>query len=112
MGDVEVQYRVNEDGTLNLRVFNKENDITYIGQGIGYTQGIGMSYEVDFDTMKELINKIFKNAKIDKVKTVNHADQDSDLPDGIQFTKPDQKKEPKNRHLPKTKMLFLQKISF
>ena len=41
------------------------------------------------------ILKIFKNAKIDKVKTVNHADQDSDFPDGIQFTKPDQKKEPK-----------------
>ncbi|NNT72314.1 translocation/assembly module TamB [Flavobacterium sp. IMCC34852] len=96
VGDVEVQYRVNDDGTLNLRVFNKENDITYIGQGIGYTQGIGMSYEVDFDTMKELINKIFKNAKIDRAqKTKNHADQDSDLPEGIQFTKPEDKKEPK-----------------
>ncbi|WP_284652548.1 translocation/assembly module TamB domain-containing protein [Flavobacterium terrisoli] len=79
VGDVEVQYRVNEDGTLNLRVFNKENDITYIGQGIGYTQGIGMSYEVDFDTMKELINKIFKNAKIDRAKTENHDDHDSDM---------------------------------
>lgn len=85
VGDVEVQYRVNDDGTLNLRVFNKENDITYIGQGIGYTQGIGVSYEVDFDTMKELINKIFKNAKIDRVKTQNHADQDSDFPDGIRM---------------------------
>lgn len=96
VGDVEVQYRVNEDGTLNLRVFNKENDITYIGQGIGYTQGIGMSYEVDFDTMKELINKIFKNAKIDKVKkTENHTDQDSDLPEGFQFTKPEEKKDKK-----------------
>jgi hypothetical protein len=30
-------YRVNEDGTLNLR-HNKENDINYIGQGIGYTK--------------------------------------------------------------------------
>ncbi|MET0760477.1 MAG: translocation/assembly module TamB domain-containing protein, partial [Flavobacterium sp.] len=38
VGDVEVQYRVNEDGTLNLRMFNRENDINYIGQGIGYTQ--------------------------------------------------------------------------
>ncbi|MEK8180692.1 translocation/assembly module TamB domain-containing protein [Flavobacterium buctense] len=86
VGDVEVQYRVNDDGTLNLRVFNKENDITYIGQGIGYTQGIGMSYEVDFDTMKELINKIFKNAKIDRVKTQNHADQDSEMfPEGIKM---------------------------
>ena len=36
-------------------MFNKENDITYFGQGIGYTQGLGMSYEVDFDTFKELI---------------------------------------------------------
>ena len=80
VGDVEVQYRVNEDGTLNLRFFNKENDITYIGQGIGYTQGVGISYEVDFDTLKELINKIFKNAKIDKV-TTNKSDDlhDSDI---------------------------------
>lgn len=98
VGDVEVQYRVNEDGTLNLRVFNKENDITYIGQGIGYTQGIGMSYEVDFDTMKELINKIFKNAKIDRIKTVNHADQDSDFPDGIRMkSKSDPKQEQKTQ---------------
>jgi hypothetical protein len=69
VGDLEVQYRVNDDGTLNLRVFNRENDITYIGQGIGYTQGIGMSYEVDFDTFSELVNKIFKNAKLGKATT-------------------------------------------
>ncbi|RAR72608.1 uncharacterized protein DUF490 [Flavobacterium aciduliphilum] len=60
VGNFELQYRVNEDGTLNLRVFNRENDINYIGQGIGYTQGAGLSYEVDFDTFKELVNKIFK----------------------------------------------------
>ncbi len=69
VGDVEVQYRVNEDGTLNLKVFNRENDINYIGQGIGYTQGIGISYEVDFDTFKEFANKIFKNIKIEKVSS-------------------------------------------
>jgi hypothetical protein len=60
-GDLEIQYRVNEDGTLNLRLFNRENDINYIGQGVGYTQGFGVSYEVDFDTFKELVNKIFKD---------------------------------------------------
>ena len=85
VGDVEVQYRVNEDGTLNLRVFNKENDITYIGQGIGYTQGIGMSYEVDFDTFKELVNKIFKNAKLDKVSNNKNDIHDSLLPEGMHF---------------------------
>jgi len=74
VGDLEVQYRVNEDGTLNLRVFNKENDITYIGQGIGYTQGLGMSYEVDFDTFTELVNKIFKNTKLGTVKSNSNVD--------------------------------------
>jgi hypothetical protein len=89
VGDVEVLYRVNEDGTMNLRLFNKENDINYIGQGIGYTQGIGVSYEVDFDTFKEFVNKIFKNHKLGVENNVNSAieDQDSDpSPDFINFS--------------------------
>ena len=79
VGDVEVLLRVNEDGTLNLRLFNKENDINYVGQGIGYTQGLGVSYEVDFDSFKEFANKIFKNLKFDKVTTPTSEDQDSNL---------------------------------
>jgi hypothetical protein len=95
VGDVEVQYRVNEDGTLNLRVFNKENNVNYyIGQGIGYTQGIGLTYEVDFSTFKQLVNKIFKNQKLELVKEAPKVDQDSDLhPDYIHFDK-NEKKEP------------------
>jgi hypothetical protein len=77
VGDVEVLYRVNEDGTVNLRFFNRENDITYIGEGVGYTQGVGVSYEVDFDTFKELANKIFKNNKIEKAPKSAPLDQDS-----------------------------------
>ncbi len=85
VGDLEVQYRVNRDGTLNLRVFNKENDITYIGQGIGYTQGIGMSYEVDFDTFRELVNKIFKKDVITTIPPdVKIKVDDSMLPDDIE----------------------------
>lgn len=79
IGDVEVLYRVNEDGTLNLRFFNRENDINYVGEGTGYTQGVGVSYEVDFDTFKEFANKIFKNMKIDKVSKSDSIDQDSSL---------------------------------
>jgi hypothetical protein len=88
---------VNRDGTLNLRVFNKENDITYIGQGIGYTQGLGMSYEVDFDTFKELVNKIFKNAKLEKVSANLNQIQDSNLfPDDIQIKDKKNKKQQPN----------------
>jgi hypothetical protein len=85
VGNLEVQYRVNRDGTLNLRVFNKENDITYIGQGIGYTQGIGMSYEVDFDTFKELVNKIFKKDVIQTIPpNVKIKMDDSMVPDDME----------------------------
>jgi len=89
IGDVEILYRVNEDGTLNLRFFNRENDINYIGEGIGYTQGVGISYEVDFDTFKELANKIFKNMKIEKVVKPIQIDEDSDVfPESSGSSKP------------------------
>lgn len=97
VGDVEVQYRVNEDGSLNLRVFNRENDINYIGQGIGYTQGVGISYEVDFDTFKEFVNKIFTNIKIEKeIKSGDEIPDSEMTPDYINFDseKTEKKKQP------------------
>ena len=43
-----------------------------------------MSYEVDFDNLKELVNKIFKNAKIDRAEAKSNQEHDSSLfPDGI-----------------------------
>jgi hypothetical protein len=79
VGDVEILYRVNRDGTLNLRVFNRENDITYIGEVIGYTQGLGVSYQVDFDNIRELISRIFTNAKSIKEEKSNG----DDIPDSF-----------------------------
>jgi len=58
VGDVEIQFLLNEDGTLRAKVFNRENNIQFIGEEIGFTQGIGLTYSVDFDTFKELIRKI------------------------------------------------------
>jgi len=94
VGNVEAQIRINEDGTLKLRVFNRENDINFVGEGIGYTQGVGLTYEVDFDTMKELINKIFKKVKVEDTDTNNGTDiPDSELmPDYIQFNESKKKK--------------------
>ena len=88
VGDIEILYRVNEDGSMNLRLFNKENDINYIGQGIGYTQGVGISYEVDFDTFSELVNKLFKSHKLERaIKSSPDDLQDSYLnPDLVKFS--------------------------
>lgn len=82
VGNVELQYQLNDDNTLRARAFNKENDISYIGQGIGYTQGLGLSYNVDFDTLSELWKKIFSPKELkqaDENNPYNENIPDSDL---------------------------------
>lgn len=60
-GDVEVQILLNEEGTLSAKIFNRENEIQqFLADRQGYTQGIGLSYGVDFNSFTELMNKIFK----------------------------------------------------
>ncbi len=88
VGDVEIEFLLNEDGTLRAKVFNRENNIQFIGEEIGFTQGIGLSYSVDFDTFKELIRKIL-NKQI--VKSVEEKEQEESAkslaPDYIVFPK-------------------------
>lgn len=105
VGNVEVELKLNDDGTLTAHVFNKENDVNYysIGQNTGYTQGIGLSYSVDFDDFKELLHKLFKSQKSKSVNTNNPIDHlpDSDIsPDMINFieeTRKRQSNEPKRK---------------
>ena len=64
-GDVQIDVLLNDDGTLKATFFNRENSIRNFGEEIGYTQGAGISYNVEFDTFKELVQIIFtgKNKK-------------------------------------------------
>lgn len=68
-GDAEIELLLNEDGTLSAKFFNRENNIRNFGEEIGYTQGVGLSYNVEFDTFRELLRIIFsgKNRKQDPV---------------------------------------------
>ncbi|WP_257710598.1 translocation/assembly module TamB domain-containing protein [Gramella sp. MT6] len=68
IGDLEIEFLLNEDGTLRAKVFNRENNIQFIGEEIGFTQGVGLSYNVDFDTFKELIRKIANTEIADKTE--------------------------------------------
>lgn len=63
MGNVQIDFILNEEGSLRAKVFNKENEFRYIGDELGYTQGVGISYDVDFNTFKEMIQKIFSNKR-------------------------------------------------
>ncbi|MEZ4971049.1 MAG: translocation/assembly module TamB domain-containing protein [Flavobacteriaceae bacterium] len=60
-GDVEVQILLNEEGTLSAKIFNRENEIQqFLADRQGYTQGVGLSYQVDFDSFKQLLRKILR----------------------------------------------------
>ena len=63
-GDFELQLLLNEEGTLSAKFFNRENEIqAFLGDRQGYTQGAGLSYEVDFNSFKELMQKMFRGKK-------------------------------------------------
>ena len=59
-GDFEVEVLLNEDRTLSLKFFNRENSIQNFGEQIGYTQGLGILYNVEFENLNELFQKLFK----------------------------------------------------
>ena len=63
VGDLQIDFILNEEGSLKAKVFNKENEFRYIGDELGYTQGVGLSYQVDFETFSELIKKIVKGSE-------------------------------------------------
>uniref|UniRef100_UPI004049F4A1 translocation/assembly module TamB domain-containing protein n=1 Tax=Flavobacterium sp. TaxID=239 RepID=UPI004049F4A1 len=79
VGNLEILMKLNQDGTLQAHVFNKENDINYnIGGNIGYTQGIGLTYSVDFDSLSELMRILFEKKKMEEQESSNQP-EDSDL---------------------------------
>ena len=79
-GDVQIDLLLNEDGTLRAKVFNRENSIRNFGEEIGYTQGVGLSYNVEFDSFKELLQIIFsgKNRKDKKAKKEEEKKENDD----------------------------------
>lgn len=77
-GDFEVEVLLNEDRTLSLKFFNRENSIQNFGEQIGYTQGLGISYNVEFDNLNELFQKLFKKRESAIKKTPKKSTKESE----------------------------------
>lgn len=90
-GDVEISFLLNEKGSLRATAFNRESDIQFIGEDLGYTQGVGISYTVNFQTFKELVKKIFDENYRAKATRREEDDEITDneskikIPDYIEF---------------------------
>ncbi|RIA09643.1 uncharacterized protein DUF490 [Flavobacteriaceae bacterium MAR_2010_72] len=97
-GDAEIAILLNEDGTLTAKFFNRENNIRNFGEEIGYTQGVGLSYNVEFDSFKEFLKIIFsgKNRKKKNQQNVDgnaENSTDENLPDYIKWKAKNKNKE-------------------
>ncbi len=56
--DIELEMILNDKGNFRGKAFNRQNEIQYDIEEEGYTQGIGLSYRLDFDNGKEFLEKI------------------------------------------------------
>ncbi len=93
-GDFEIQLLLNEEGTLSAKFFNRENEIQeFFAQRQGYTQGAGLSYEVDFNSFKELFRRV-----VGKTET-----QENRLPETEELPSSVMGKDSLLRFYPKTK---------
>ncbi|WP_347174792.1 translocation/assembly module TamB domain-containing protein [Polaribacter uvawellassae] len=58
VGEVKVEVLLNERGNFRAVIFNRQNEIQYSTEEEGYTQGIGLTYQVDFNNLVDLLRKI------------------------------------------------------
>ncbi|MCF8463276.1 MAG: translocation/assembly module TamB domain-containing protein [Flavobacteriales bacterium] len=57
VGDVNIEYKITSDGRFRVRAFNKSNDINTLVNNAPFTQGVGLSYQQDFDKLSDLFKK-------------------------------------------------------
>ena len=70
VGEVKVEVLLNDTGNFRSVIFNRQNEIQYSAQEEGYTQGIGLSYQVNFNSLSDLLKKIGLKKKIKSKKKV------------------------------------------
>lgn len=64
IGDVNIDYKLSEDGRYRLKGFNRSNDNTQITTAGGpYTQGIGFFYREEFETFQQLFDRYLRKVK-------------------------------------------------
>lgn len=65
--DVNIEYKITNDGRLRLRAFNRSND-GYLIVAFPYTQGVGLNFSTSFDNWKEITFSKKKKKKDEQEK--------------------------------------------
>ncbi|MGC8865309.1 MAG: translocation/assembly module TamB domain-containing protein [Bacteroidales bacterium] len=57
VGDINVEVKLTADGKIRMKAFNRSNNMELLTVSAPYTQGIGLSYRKDFDSLSELFRR-------------------------------------------------------
>jgi len=57
IGDILVEYKINDDGRFRVKAFNRTNDVTFLQDNAPYTQGVGVFYKKEFEKVGDLMKK-------------------------------------------------------
>lgn len=68
IGDVTLEYKLSQSGKYRVKGFNRSNDNTQvINNGGPFTQGVGIFYREEFETLNELYRRYISKFKREKV---------------------------------------------
>lgn len=82
VGDVEIEVKLNKKGSLRSKVFNRTNQRTETSSDQGlYTQGVGVFYRKEFNTLPELAKEFWQTITFQKrkEKKKQKAEQNKDI---------------------------------
>ncbi len=60
VGDFDVDFKLTDDGKLSLKAFNRSND-KFMYETSPYTQGVGVVYREEFNSVGELFNRYWNS---------------------------------------------------
>ena len=63
VGDINVEVKITKDGRLRLKAFNRTNTVDLMDNTSPYTQGVGIFYRKEFNTIKDLFTTKKKKEK-------------------------------------------------
>ena len=70
VGEVKIEVLLNKEGNFRGTIFNRQNEIQYSTEEEGYTQGVGLSYQVNFNNFSGLLSKIGLKKKLKNKKEI------------------------------------------
>jgi hypothetical protein len=63
VGDVNVEYKLTKNGKLRMKAYNKTNDNTVLNADAPYSQGLGLAYKEEFNSLDELVKRYREKMK-------------------------------------------------